>query len=828
MSGQTPTRPGIDRRTVLRNAAGAATATLLATGASSLPLSAAGQRARPDGPHEGAPIDMRGTEARWGTVAVSPSGDAIEFSSGALGLLPKFARLPVSFPALGTAWRLQVSLASLLLPGGRDFRLDIEDFALSFADGRVQLWFGGRRTPGLRLLVYGVPVAEKAMFAALDGAPNNLGLAVAGDGSVRVTANGGQLGPLPELFADPSLRGGGPVDLVSRVGPVRWSTIVGDGLLRQANRGAPWRARPDEPSWDAREAIGFGYQPLPTHLWSRWTGQLLPTPADYPGLPAYGGGGASPVTHGPVLGLPAAGRVGIMVRTTQPVPAQLIAGAGEDPSGWRAIATFATNGAAGNTGHVTVDESAFAAGETDLHFGISVDGVLADLRVDGAWPVLQRRWLTLDRRQTATLAVTHCDNFYPAVAPLTSPLWRRRAANADLLVHLGDHVYEQGYRRRPEVSRLDHLNHFAPGSAQAWRGRLLPTVGLFDDHDMYNDVTGTGEIGRFRDMLRQDGRNLPGNLPWRIASRDVGRAVWEEWVGWGTPQDSRHVVLRGSGRVSGGVLTPDDPAPWLALDAGDIDALAPLAIWPDSQPVEPFDVAPAFAGNYRVVGVDTARGIVRLDPAPVGQGTIAFGVSTPRYGSLRIGNAELLLIDTRTSRSLWRLDRADPGASMLGARQRDWLLGRIRDSTADVLFIASSNTVGFANESGANALNKRDSWTGYHHERGLILDALVARGGAAVFLTGDLHNTAVRRFNPLIHEVISGAWSNIGFCDIAGAMRPVDGFPDAELLWAGPASGPDCEWASWSTILTTDRAGNVALEVIDIAADRTVRELRLS
>jgi hypothetical protein len=821
----------IDRRAILRGAAAAATASVLA---------GIGAGAQPGAAHASAsaraPVDLAGSVARWGSAEVTQAGAAIDQTAGALGLFPKLVRLPVAFPAAGTGWELHATVESTLVAGQRAERPDIEDFALSFADARVQLWFGGRRTPGLRLLVYGVTVAEAAAFAAPSGAANALSVAVAAEGSVTATGNGVALGPIAVVFADASLRDGGPVDLIARNGPARWSAIAGTGLLADPNPGAPWRRRPDEPDWDPREAIGYGYQPQPTHLWNRWSGQLLRTPADYPGLPPVAGTGASgaatAITHGPLLGMPAAGRLGIMVRTARPAQAQLLAGPGADPAGWRVLDTFATGAAAGNTGHATIGRDVFAAGADALNFTVAVDGALADWRVDGAWPVLRERWLTAAERATATLAVTHCDNVYPAVAPLLSPLWRERAADADLLLHLGDHVYEQGYRRRAAVSRLDHLEHFAPGTAQAWRGRLLPAIGLFDDHDIYNDVTGTGSVGRYADIRTTSGRDpdapqLPPDMAWRIASRDIGRAVWEEWVGWGTPQDSRHVVLTGAGRVDGGVLTPDDFAPWAALDDDAVAALAPLAVWPESVPQKPWTIAPDCAGSYRVVGLDRVRGLVRLDPAPLGAAAVSFGVSTPRYGSLRLGNAELLLIDTRTARTFWTLDRDDPHAGMLGARQRAWLLGRIRASTASVLFVASSNTVSFANEVGANAINKRDSWTGYAFERGLILDALVARGGPAVFLTGDLHNTAVRRLNPHIHEIICGAWSNIGFCGIAGAARPVAGFPDAELLWAGPATSPDCDWATWSTIVETDRAGGVSLDVIDLAADRSVKTLRL-
>lgn len=796
-------RYAIDRRTLLRSA--------VAVTAGAMVSATAGRRA-PAATGGLTPVDLAGVESRWGHVAAGTDGRTIAVEAGAARLFPKIARLPVSFPRAGAAWRIEASVESRLVVGERPARRDIEDYALSFADGRVQLWYGAARTPGLRLLVDGQVAARAAAFAAPAGSVNLLTVAVAEDGTISAAGNGLALSVSGRHFAAAELAEGGPIDLVVRVGPAVWRGVAGSGLDADFNPGPPWRSRPGEPEWDPREAIAYGYQPQPTHRWNRWTAQLLPLPEDYGGLPGLPGGGATGLTHGPLLGLPASGELGVMVRTAAPATVELRGGPGGDASGWRTLAAFRTAPAAGNTGHARLGIGAFAPDETALHYGVAVNGVLTDTRVDGVWPRLHRRWLTAADRSTARLAVTHCDNFYPAVAPLLSPHWTARAAEADLLLHLGDHVYEQGYRRRMAVSRLDHLAHFAPGTAQAWRGRLLPAIGLFDDHDFYNDITATGDVGRFADLAAADGSGFLPDMPWRIASRDTGRAVWEEWVGWGTPQDSPDTVIAGAGRLTRGVLAPDEMAPWTALDEAQIAALAPLVVSPNSLPQPPWAIEPASAGAYLVAGVDTGRGLVRLDPAPLGNGRVAFGVSTPRYGSLRLGNAELLLLDTRTMRTMWR---------------RALLLGRIRHSTADVLLIASSVTVSFANEAGRDALAKRDSWTGYAHERGLILDALRARGVRAVFLTGDLHSTAVRRLAPGLHEVICGAWSNIGYHDIVGAARLVAGFPDAALLWHGPNTSPDADWASWSTFVETGRDGAVSLEIVDTVADRTVHAMRL-
>jgi hypothetical protein len=802
-----PPKSGINRRAILKAVARAAGLSILGTDHS---ISRQGTE----------PIDLRGTSPQWGTAVI----DAVSVTQpdGAQSYFTAAARLPVSYPAAGEAWSLSLRFENLLASIERPIIGEIADVGVSFCDARLQVWTGAVRTPGLRVLLYGDTVVERAP-------PNNWGsllISVNKDGDLDVRTDDQQVLVAQGVFVEPSLLNGGPIDLLSRNSPVRWHDIEGVNLSKDQHTPPPWTRRYGEPEWLAVEDGGvWGYKPLKTHLWNRWAGQLMPSAIEYRGLRAYHTGRPTAMTHGPILGLPESDRIGVMVRTSQALPVRLLGGASPDPGSWKPLAMFATDPGKGYCGYAHIQENDFSGDAAQLYFGMEVDGTLVDSRIDGDWPMLKKRWLTGETQQTATIAATHCDNFYPAIAPLHSDLWRQRVADADLAIHLGDHVYEQGYRRRPEVSRLDYLYHHKPGSAQDWRGRLLPTIGIFDDHDLHNDVTGTGELGVYRDMFKPDGREIPADMPWRIASRDVGRAVWEEWCGWGTPNQGNNIVIHGTGAIRNGILVPDDFDSWMAVDDESVSALAPLTIWPDSMPTEAIE--PECAGNYWITSIERGSKSVRFDAVPADAERVSFGVSTPRYGSHTIGNAEILLIDTRTSRTLWQLDRLDPSASMLGARQLAWLLHSIRQSTADVLFIASSNTVTFANEAGDGARLKRDSWTGYLYERGLIFDALLEREGRSVFLTGDLHNAAIRRLNQNIHEVICGSWSNIGFCDIEGAMRPVVQFPEATLLWKGPEHSPDCDWATYSTFFSTDRSGNLDIDVLNLAAEQSAYAVRL-
>jgi hypothetical protein len=196
MSNSSDGTKRIDRRTVLRGAAGAATSGLIA---GALPGGASARSA----PLPRARLVLAGIEARWGPVRVDGAGEAIDMPGGISPLFPHVARLPVSFPAEASDWYIAASVESTLDEGAKALRRDIEDVALSLADGRVQLWLGGRRTLGARLLVYGRTVATASVFLPPPGEPARLELTVAGGGHLVASANGTLLPVQQRLFAEP-------------------------------------------------------------------------------------------------------------------------------------------------------------------------------------------------------------------------------------------------------------------------------------------------------------------------------------------------------------------------------------------------------------------------------------------------------------------------------------------------------------------------------------------------------------------------------------------------------------------------------------------------
>lgn len=125
----------------------------------------------------------------------------------------------------------------------------------------------------------------------------------------------------------------------------------------------------------------------------------------------------------------------------------------------------------------------------------------------------------------------------------------------------------------------------------------------------------------------------------------------------------------------------------------------------------------------------------------------------PLYRSVQWGQlVEFLILDCRTYRSPHPCGEAPrdriftpgcpemlaPTQTMLGAEQLAWLLDRLANSTAQHKAIVSPVMLSDIWLPGPEQrrLLKTDGWSGYQHERQLILDAAPA---GTVFFSGDLH-----------------------------------------------------------------------------------------
>jgi alkaline phosphatase D len=154
-----------------------------------------------------------------------------------------------------------------------------------------------------------------------------------------------------------------------------------------------------------------------------------------------------------------------------------------------------------------------------------------------------------------------------------------------------------------------------------------------------------------------------------------------------------------------------------------------LAVWDDHEVVNDFGPEqPLFA-----VGL---QAFIDYNPLPRD--------SKELYRRLRWGkHVELFLLDTRSNRrQVGDKDSADSPKTLLGKKQRDWLVKSIADSDATWKLVVSS--VPLAIPTGTDTA--RDGWsdpanqTGYERELAVILSQLMAaKAKNLVFLTTDVH-----------------------------------------------------------------------------------------
>ncbi len=124
------------------------------------------------------------------------------------------------------------------------------------------------------------------------------------------------------------------------------------------------------------------------------------------------------------------------------------------------------------------------------------------------------------------------------------------------------------------------------------------------------------------------------------------------------------------------------------------------------------------------------------DPAADGVG---------RYGSVTLDNGRVLLIWTEGIAFRSPLAMPDgPGKTVLGPKQKAWLLDLLRTTTARLVIIASQTSIGFVTGS---------DWSPYQTERAEVIRACQASPAAAVrFVSGDYHHAAWSRFGPKVAE----------------------------------------------------------------------------
>jgi phosphodiesterase/alkaline phosphatase D-like protein len=354
----------------------------------------------------------------------------------------------------------------------------------------------------------------------------------------------------------------------------------------------------------------------------------------------------------------------------------------------------------------------------------------------------------------------------------------------------GDWLYEEQRMYKPDdwlkqvgatPDQMPRILEIAPTLAGVWenyklflqRGanlsayhRNMPHFFTFDDHEMLNDVWGAGS---------------PGLRDRRATFRDIGIRAWQDYLGWANPTKFTQEAWFGQGRMEQGSDILEDPeADFTALD---LEQMATLLVhWGEETAGVNDNALDGVGGipNAGVYGIAEVLGRTRLKLSHKAAETaeVSYSIGRRNYYKLRIANAEIFLLDTRTHREMHDTTQPDkPGLSMIGTKQREWLLDGMRNSDADFLFVVSSVNFMVPHVGGGKvrAENKDDAWTVFLDERERLINEWDKLGKPVLILTGDLHNSFAIKITDRVWEFASGPHNSQNHWYTDEGNRPPNG-----------------------------------------------------
>ncbi len=332
--------------------------------------------------------------------------------------------------------------------------------------------------------------------------------------------------------------------------------------------------------------------------------------------------------------------------------------------------------------------------------------------------------------------------------------------------------------------------HRAPNLAE-WH-RHVPTFYTADDHELVNDIYGSGETG-FKNR--------------RAVIRDIAVDAWFDYLAWANPVDKARPAHFGRAKLENGsdILT-DPSADFTKLP---LDEMANLHIhWygPNGAMMKPEPDISEADPNFNVCEIVEVLGPTQLKikPPAAATRTSSYSIGRRCYGKFRVSNCEFFLLDTRTDRDLHNTKTpAKSGRKMIAAHQEKWLLDGMKKSDADFFFVVSSVNfmvphVGTGGEVDHNAgdYGKDDAWTVFLDQRERLINAWDALEKPVFVLTGDLHNSFAIQITDNVFEFASGPHNSVNHAPAADeGDRPANG-----TFKYGPRA---CE-IKWSTYVLED------------------------
>ncbi len=549
------------------------------------------------------------------------------------------------------------------------------------------------------------------------------------------------------------------------------------------------------------------------------------------------------ITHGPILGRLGSKQVGVWARTARPGTFKVRYGV--DPEKLDSISDPAeTRLDRDNTGWVLIE--GLKPG-TRYHYLVISDRREEPISLPGSFRTLPSAddFRNSQHNPKGLFNFSFefaCGNRQSAgssgpVMPAYRTMLDRLAGKIDFAILNGDWLYEerrdysaQQWAAQVQVadSAMPRIVRLAPTIAGVWENyklylerslnlaewhRYVPSYFTMDDHEILNDVFGTGEVGR-RDR--------------RAVFRDIGTQAWYDYLGWSNPPVNPQGIYFGKAELKAGSdVLVDREADFTGIDLAQIATLhvhwgGPLAGVNEGK-LDRTDGDPN-AGVYEIVKVlDGNR--LQIRPAAKLDGTPSYSIGRLPYSRFRASNADFFLLDARSLRNMHDVERRDkPGFSMLGSKQKAWLMKAMRSSDADFFFVVSSVNFMIPHFGGSGI--KDDAWTAFLDEREELIRFWDSLGRPVFVLTGDIHMSYTIRITDRIWEVASGP-HNSPRHPVGKAGYPPNGPYDSfgrkcDIRWTSYLLDDTPPAARRAPVYTTVQVGNAFNNPDKSGADRWV------
>jgi alkaline phosphatase D len=392
-----------------------------------------------------------------------------------------------------------------------------------------------------------------------------------------------------------------------------------------------------------------------------------------------------------------------------------------------------------------------------------------------------------------------------ATLPLYKTMLNQHASRCLFAVMNGDWVYEEKrdypvneWLKQTGATALPRIAELAPSITGVWenyklyleRGknlaawhRVMPGYVTPDDHEILNDVYGTGSAG----VKTQ-----------QATFRDIALKGWYDYIAGSNPLATKQGIHFGRATLTGGSDILMDAAG--GFSKLDLDQVSNLHIHWGGQtagvpPGRNERQGDPNAGVYDIVErLDDTR--LRIRPAPPATGAASYSVGRHNYGSFRAGNVEVYLLDTRGMRDMH--DIKDPnhkGLFMLGRKQHDWLKKSMAASDADFFFLASTVNLTVPHMGSPTSTDvlegKDDAWTAFLEEREDLIRFWDSLGKPVMVMTGDLHNSFAVKVTDTVWEFAAGPHNSQNHPATSEGNRPPNGRFDSRGRMV------DIRWSSY-------------------------------